>query len=68
LSRSTGSVEKQARATYDLYFKPPKPPTLAPDPSGVATVLELLAESGRISLPLPPAVSFVDDRYVELVK
>ena len=68
LSRSTGSVEKQARATYDLYFKPAKPPTLAPDPSGVATVLELLAESGRISLPLPPTVSFIDDRYVHALK
>ena len=65
LSRSTGAVEKQAQATYDLYFNPPKPPTLAPDPSGVATVLELLAESGRISRPLPPAGSFIDERYVK---
>ncbi len=65
LSRLTGSVEKQARATYDLYFNSPKPPTLMPDPLGIVTVLQLLAESGRIPPPLPAVGSFIDYRYVQ---
>lgn len=65
LSRSTDTPMKQARATYDLYLQPPVPPSLAPSEEGVTTVLELLAESGRIPRPLPPARKFIDGRYFE---
>lgn len=65
LSRSTKTPEKQAQATYDLYLKPPTAPNLAPTPEGVATILEVLLESGRLSLPLPPPQTFIDERYVK---
>lgn len=65
LSRSTETTLKQAQATYDLYLKPPSPPSLAPSEEGVATVLELLAENGKLPLPLPPARRYIDERYFE---
>ena len=51
LTRWTGTTEKQASATYDLYLQPPEPPSLAPTEEGVTTVLELLSEGeiGRAS-------------------
>lgn len=67
LSRSTETTEKQAQATYDLYLKSPSPPSLAPSQEGVATVLELLAESGRLALPIPPAQKFIDERYIKRI-
>lgn len=68
LSRSTDTPVTQARATYDLYLQPPEPPSLAPTEEGVTTVLELLAESGRLPRPLPPARKFIDGRYFEMVR
>jgi ABC-type nitrate/sulfonate/bicarbonate transport system substrate-binding protein len=65
MTQWTGASEKPAQATYDLYLNSPEPPSLAPTEEGVATVLELLAESGAISLPLPPATKFIDGRYFE---
>jgi NitT/TauT family transport system substrate-binding protein len=65
LSRSTKTPEKQAQATYDLYLNPPLPPDLAPTYEGVATILELLAESGRLLPPLRPPQTFIDERYVK---
>ncbi len=65
LSRSTETPEKQAQETYDLYLKPPTAPNLAPTLEGVATIMELLLGSGRISLPLPPPQTFIDERYVK---
>ena len=65
LSRSTNTPEKQAQATYDLYLSPPEPPSLAPTEEGVTTVLELLAENGRLPLPIPPARKYIDERYFE---
>jgi ABC-type nitrate/sulfonate/bicarbonate transport system substrate-binding protein len=67
LTRCTGCAERHALATYDLYFTPPAPPNFTPDPLGITSVLELLAESGRISPPLPIAGTFIDDRYVRLL-
>lgn len=63
LSRATATSEKEARATYNLYLKPPLRLSLAPTEEGVATVLGLLAENGRLPLPLPPARRYIDDRY-----
>lgn len=65
LSRSTNTPEKQAQATYDLYLQPPEPPSLAPSEEGVTTVLELLAENGRLARPIPPARKYIDERYFE---
>lgn len=65
LSRSTKTAEKQAQATYDLYLKPPTPSYLAPTQEGVVTILELLLESSRLSPPLPPPQTFIDERYVK---
>lgn len=65
LSRCTETPEKQAQATYDLYLQPPEPPSLAPSEDGVMTVLELLAESGRLPRPLPPARKYIDERYFQ---
>lgn len=67
LSRFTKTPERQAEATYDLYLNPPSPPSLAPTQEGVAAVLELLAESGRLPYPLSPARRFIDERYFEKV-
>lgn len=63
LSRFTDTPEKQAVATYDLYLNPPSPPSLAPKEEGVATMLELLVESGHLPLPIAPARRYIDARY-----
>ncbi|HEY3302238.1 MAG TPA: hypothetical protein VGL70_01745 [Candidatus Binatia bacterium] len=65
LSRATETPPAQAEQTYDLYLNPSSPPSLAPTETGVLAVLELLAESGRISLPLPAARRYIDDRYYQ---
>jgi ABC-type nitrate/sulfonate/bicarbonate transport system substrate-binding protein len=65
LSRATDTPPAQADRTYDLYLSPPAPPSLEPAATGVATVLELLAESGRLSSPLPEAAQYIDSRYFE---
>lgn len=63
LSRATETAPAQAERTYDLYLELPSPPSLEPTHEGVATMLDLLAESGRLPLPLPPARRYVDERY-----
>lgn len=65
LGRSTETSEREAEATYDLYFSSSAPPSLAPAEEGVATVLELLADSGRLTRPLPAPRGFIDRRYFE---
>ncbi|MEK7210855.1 MAG: ABC transporter substrate-binding protein [Candidatus Binatota bacterium] len=65
LTQWTGTTEKQAQSTYDLYLQPPEPPSLAPTEEGVTTVLELLSEGGRLPRPLPPARKYIDGRYFE---
>lgn len=65
LSRATETGTAQAERTYDLYLELPSPPSLEPTHEGVATMLDLLAESGRLPLPLPPARRYVDERYFE---
>lgn len=64
LSRCTGSAPQQADLTYDLYFNSPSQPNLAPDSKGIATVFELLSESGRLS-SIPDPEQFIDHRYVQ---
>jgi len=68
LVRSTEAAPKQAEATYDLYLKSPSPPSLVPSREGVATMMELLGESGRLSPPLPPPQEFIDDRYIKTLE
>ena len=64
LSHYTKAGEKQAEGTYDLYLNPPSPPGLAANEKGVTTILELLAEGGRISTPIAPAQKYIDQRYL----
>jgi ABC-type nitrate/sulfonate/bicarbonate transport system substrate-binding protein len=63
LSRATETLPAQADQTYELYLHPPSPPSLDPTETGVAAVLELLAESGGLSSPLPEASQYIDSRY-----
>jgi ABC-type nitrate/sulfonate/bicarbonate transport system substrate-binding protein len=65
LSRATETPPALAEQTYELYLNPPEPPSLEPTEIGVAAVLELLAESKRLPLPLPPARRYIDERYFE---
>ncbi len=65
LMRSTDTTEKGAQATYELYFLPPSPPSLDPTEEGVTSALELLAESGRLPYPIPPAGRYIDERYIK---
>ncbi len=64
LSRFTNTPQEHAEATYDLYLGSPAPPSLAPTPKGIATVLELLVEGGQCPSPIPPAEKYIDPRYV----
>ncbi|HEY2991063.1 MAG TPA: ABC transporter substrate-binding protein [Candidatus Binatia bacterium] len=65
LSRATETAPALAEQTYDLYLTTPEPPSLEPTQHGVAAVLELLAESKRLPLPLPPARRYIDSRHFE---
>jgi ABC-type nitrate/sulfonate/bicarbonate transport system substrate-binding protein len=65
LSRATETPPALAEQTYELYLNRPEPPSLEPTEIGVATVLELLADSKRLPLPLPPARRYIDERYFE---
>jgi ABC-type nitrate/sulfonate/bicarbonate transport system substrate-binding protein len=65
LSAVIGTAPELAEKTYDLYLDPPAPPSFEPTEIGVAAVLELLADSKRLPLPLPPARRYIDRRYFE---
>lgn len=68
LSRATETPPALAEQTYELYLNPPEPPSLEPTEIGVASVLDLLAESKRLPLPLPPARRYIDARYFEKIR
>ena len=65
LSSVIGIPPELAEKTYELYLNPPSPPSFEPTEHGVAAVLELLADSKRLPLPLPPARRYIDRRYFE---
>jgi ABC-type nitrate/sulfonate/bicarbonate transport system substrate-binding protein len=65
LSAVIGTAPDLAEQTYELYLNPPSPPSFEPTEHGVAAVLELLADSKRLPLPLPPARRYIDGRYFE---
>src|ERR1043166_955888 len=65
LSAVIGTENELAEKTYELYLNPPSPPSLEPTEHGVAAVLELLADSKRLPMPLPPARRYIDRRYFE---
>jgi len=65
LSAVIGTASELAEKTYELYLDPPSPPTFEPTEHGVAAVLELLGDSKRLPLPLPPARRYIDRRYFE---
>jgi len=64
LSHYTQAGEKRAQRTYDLYLNPPTPPGLALEEKGVTTILELLAEGGKLSTPIAPPQKYIDRRYI----
>ena len=65
LSAVIGTEPELADKTYELYLNPPSPPSLEPTEIGVTAVLELLADSKRLPMPLPPARRYIDTRYFE---
>ncbi len=67
LSHATDTAPELAGKTYELYLNMPEPPSLEPTEIGVASVLDLLAESKRLPLPLPPARQYIDDRYFHAI-
>lgn len=68
LSRAVGTTPDLAEQTYELYLATPEPPSLEPTELGVAAVLDLLAESKRLPMPLPPARRYIDTRYFEKIR
>ncbi|HEX9445061.1 MAG TPA: ABC transporter substrate-binding protein [Candidatus Binatia bacterium] len=68
LSRVIGTAPELAEQTYELYLTTPEPPSLEPTELGVAAVFELLAESRRLPMPLPPARRYIDRRYFEKIE
>jgi ABC-type nitrate/sulfonate/bicarbonate transport system substrate-binding protein len=65
LSGVIGTAPELAEKTYELYLNPPSQPSFEPTERGVVAVLELLADSKRLPLPLPPARRYIDRRYFE---
>jgi ABC-type nitrate/sulfonate/bicarbonate transport system substrate-binding protein len=65
LAHATQTSERQAERPYELYLNPASPPSLAPREEGVAAVLDLLAESRQLPLPLPPPRRYIDERYFQ---
>jgi ABC-type nitrate/sulfonate/bicarbonate transport system substrate-binding protein len=68
LSAVIGTEPELAEKTYELYLNPPSPPSLEPTEHGVAAVFELLADSKRLPMPLPPARRYIDRRYFETLE
>ncbi len=67
LSTVIGTDPELADKTYELYLNPSSPPSFEPTEIGVTAVLELLADSKRLPMPLPPARRYIDRRYFETV-
>jgi ABC-type nitrate/sulfonate/bicarbonate transport system substrate-binding protein len=65
LSSVIGTEAELAEKTYELYLNPPSPPSFEPTEIGIAAVLELLADSKRLPMPVPPARRYIDRRYFE---
>ncbi|HLI28108.1 MAG TPA: NrtA/SsuA/CpmA family ABC transporter substrate-binding protein [Chloroflexota bacterium] len=59
--------EEYARRTYDLIYQQLK--VMAPDATisltGLQAVLDLMAEQGRLNLPLPSPTKYVDTSFIE---
>lgn len=59
--------EEYARRTYDLIYQQLR--AMAPDASlslsGLQAVIELMAEQGRLTPPLPSPATYVDTRFIE---
>jgi ABC-type nitrate/sulfonate/bicarbonate transport system substrate-binding protein len=64
---TTGADAATARAVLALYYQPDRgvmPKQGEINMSGMAAVIALLAQAGRIGAPLPPPERFVDLRYL----
>jgi ABC-type nitrate/sulfonate/bicarbonate transport system substrate-binding protein len=64
----TGANEEVARAVLALYYEPDRgvmPKQGEINVAGLAAVIELLGEAGKIEKPLPAAQRFVDMQYLQ---
>ena len=65
---STGSSEEIARQTLALYFDPDRgvvPKQGEIDVKGFAQVIQVMAEAGELTPPLPQAERFIDLQYLK---
>ena len=64
---TTGSSEAIARQTFSLYFDPDRgvvPKQAEIDMKGFQQVIQVMAEAGELTPPLPTADRFVDLQYL----
>ena len=64
---TTGTSESVARQTLDLYLEPDRkvlPRRGELDVNGMSRIIALLADSGAVKAPVPPAERFLDLRYL----
>ena len=68
IAETTGAPVEVARRILALYYEPERgvmPRQAEINMAGMAKVIELLAETGQISGPPPPAQRFVDLQYLQ---
>jgi len=68
IAETTGAPMEAARAILALYYEPDRgvmPKQAEINMAGIAKVIDMLAETGQIAGPLPPAERFVDLQYLQ---
>jgi ABC-type nitrate/sulfonate/bicarbonate transport system substrate-binding protein len=68
IAETTGAPADVAREILALYYEPDRgvmPKRAEINMAGMAKVIEMLAETGQIGAPLPPAERFVDLQYLQ---
>ena len=68
IAETTGAPVEIARQILALYYEPDRgvmPKQAEINMAGMAKVIEMLAQTGQIGRPLPPAERFVDLQYLQ---
>ena len=68
MPQSEFAVDMAARQILALYYEPDRgvmPKQAEINMAGMAKVIEMLAQTGQIGRPLPPAERFVDLQYLQ---
>jgi len=68
IAETTGAPVEAARVILALYYEPDRgvmPKQAEINMAGIAKVIDMLAETGQIAAPLPPAERFVDLQYLQ---